>query len=78
MKNVPQRPAEGPSTLSRNDGNAMLAEVPVLQVIGDASNVILHLNDLIHKMAFGGNESLKRLAYLNAVDYFEKLGRHFG
>lgn len=51
--------------------------IPDYQIIGDATNVICHLNDLIHKIAFSANKDLKVLAYQNSVEYFNTLSKHF-
>ena len=63
--------------------NGMLGEVPTgngaggYEVIGSATNVITHLNSLIHDMAFGANQSICRVDFESAVEAFERLKRHF-
>lgn len=47
------------------------------QIIGRASNVIGYLNDLIHKLAYGGNNDLQEIAFKNAKNFFEILSEHF-
>ena len=46
-------------------------------IIGQVSNVICHLNDLIHKLAYGGNNNLKEIAFENAKNYFKVLNQNF-
>ena len=47
------------------------------EIIGQASNIIHHLNDLIHKLAFGGNNNLQETAFENAKNYFKVLNQNF-
>ena len=47
------------------------------KIIGGASNVIGHLNDLIHKLAYGGNDDLQEIAFKNAKDFFDILSKDF-
>lgn len=47
------------------------------KIIGRASNVISHLNDLIHKLAYGGNDDLQEIAFKNAKDFFDILSKEF-
>ena len=47
------------------------------EIIGRASNVISHLNDLIHKLAYGGNDDLQEIAFENAKDFFDVLSKDF-
>ena len=47
------------------------------KIIGRASNVINHLNDLIHKLAYGGNDGLQEIAFKNAKNFFDILSEDF-
>lgn len=68
---------------SPNSINTVLGEVPTgngvggYEVIGSASNVIIHLNSLINSLSFGANQRICRDDFQSAVEAFERLKRHF-
>lgn len=68
---------------SGTGGKPVLGEVPTgngvggYAVIGSASNVIAHLNSLIHSLSFGANPNMYKADFINAAEAFDRLGRHF-